>query len=93
MNDEIEVHFNTLGLSGATLVVVVIGAEVYGAADVVPVTALHAAARRASEDFAQRGQSLDANLVIERGHEELKARARRSSPAGLRIPSPDGRPR
>jgi hypothetical protein len=44
MADDIEVHFNRLGLSGGTLVVVAIGTDVYGATDQEPVAALRAAA-------------------------------------------------
>lgn len=56
MADEIEIYFNRMGLGGGTLVVVAIGSDVYGATDVEPVAALHAAATRAAEDRALRGQ-------------------------------------
>lgn len=67
MADDIEVHFNRMGLSGGILVVVAIGTDVYGATDVEPVAALHAAASKAAEDRALRGQPVDANDIVERG--------------------------
>jgi hypothetical protein len=80
MAHDIEVHFNRMGPGGGTLVVVAIGAEVYGATDLQPVAALRSAARKASEDLALRGRPVDPDVIMECGREELKARARRSSP-------------
>jgi hypothetical protein len=67
MADEIEVYFNRMGLSGGTLVVVAIGTDVYGATDVEPVAALHAAATKAVEDRALRGQPVDSDAILEQG--------------------------
>jgi hypothetical protein len=65
--EDIEILFNRVGFSGATLVVVAIGGDVYGATDVEPVSALHAAARKAADDRASHGRPLDPNVIIERG--------------------------
>lgn len=65
--DGIEVYFSRLGLSGATLVVVAVGPDVYGATDPEPVTALHSAARKAAEDRALRGFLVDPNDIVEEG--------------------------
>jgi hypothetical protein len=73
---DIEVHFNRLGRSGWTLVVVVVGAEVYGVAHLEPSVALNAVARKASDDLAQRGQPIDASVIVARGHEGLGRGAR-----------------
>jgi len=62
-----------MGLRGGTLVVVAIGTDVYGATDLEPVSALHAAARRAAEDLALRGRPVDPNVIVERGQQQLRA--------------------
>jgi hypothetical protein len=80
MDRKIEFHFKRLGLSGATLVIVAVGAEVYGACALEPLTALQTAAGRASEDLAKRSQPLDPSVIVERGREELR---RRASPVQL----------
>ena len=49
MGMDIDVHFNRLGPSGATLVVVAVGREVFGATNPEPFAALHTAAREAAE--------------------------------------------
>lgn len=67
MADEIEVHFNRAGLNGGTLVVVAIGTDVYGATDEEPIAALRAAAVRAAEDRASRGEPVDPEAIVERG--------------------------
>lgn len=91
MAHDIEVHFNRMGLSGGTLVIVAIGTEVYGATDLDPVTALRAATRKASEDLALRGHPVDPDVIMECGREELKAQARRSFPPGEQ-PKPPATP-
>jgi hypothetical protein len=72
MDRQVEFHFKRLSLSGATLVVVVVGTTVYGACALEPLTALQTATRTASEDLASRGQPIDPNFLIERGKEELR---------------------
>ena len=78
MGLEIDVHFNRLGPSGATLVVVAVGREVFGATNPEPLAALHTAAREAAEGLAKCGHRVDAEVIVERGHEEWNARVRRS---------------
>jgi hypothetical protein len=56
------------------LVVVAIGREVYGATGLNPLAALHAAAKRASEGLALRGLSVDPDLIVECGREQLRVR-------------------
>ncbi len=68
----IEFYFKRLDPSGATLVVVVVGAEVYGACDVEPLAALHIAAWRASEDLARRRHPIDPKVIMDRGRERLR---------------------
>ncbi len=65
--DGIEVYFNRLGLSGGTLVVVAVGADVYGATAPEPVSALHSVARKVAEDRALRGCPVDPNDFLEEG--------------------------
>jgi hypothetical protein len=60
MGLDIDVHFNRLGPSGATLVVVAVGREVFGATHPEPLAALHTAAREAAEGLAKCGQRIDA---------------------------------
>ena len=72
MTQDIEVTFSPLH-TGSTMVVVTIGAEVYGATDIEPVLALHAAARRAAVDLAARGHPLDPMLIVEKGMKQLPA--------------------
>ncbi len=81
MAHDIDVHFNRLGPTGGTLVIVAIGTDVYGATDRQPLAALHIAARKAAEGLALRGQSVDPSLIVERGQEELRARRAGSSPS------------
>jgi hypothetical protein len=69
---EIEVYFKHLGLSGATLVVVAVGAELYASCDSEPAVALEVVAWRASEDLARRRQPVDPDLILERGREKLR---------------------
>jgi hypothetical protein len=65
--DDIEVHFNRMGLAGATLCVVAIGTDVYGSTAMDPATALYRVARKASDDLASRGRTVEANAFVERG--------------------------
>lgn len=67
MSDDIEIHFNGMGRSGGTLVVVAIGTDVYGATHAEPLAALHAAAGKAAEDRALRGRPVDPKRIVERG--------------------------
>jgi hypothetical protein len=69
---KVEFYFRRLSLSGATLVVLEVGAEIYGACDPKPSVALLTVVWRASEDLAKRSQSIDSKRIIERGHEELR---------------------
>lgn len=77
MGFEIDVHFNRLGPTGVTLVVVAVGREVFGATSLEPIVALHAAARQAAEGLGKCGKRVDPDVIVERGHQELHARARR----------------
>jgi hypothetical protein len=72
--DDIDIHFNRTGASGGTLAVVAIGTDVYGAADLEPLAALCAAARKAVEDFALRGRALCIEEIIERGLRRVGAK-------------------
>ncbi len=74
---EIAVHFNRQGAARGFLVVVAIGAEVYGATALDPGLALRVAARCASEDLATRGQAVAAETIVARGRQELLAQATR----------------
>jgi hypothetical protein len=85
---DFDVHVSGLGAGGGTLVVVAFGANVYGASDVEPIVALHAAASKAAEGLAQRGLTVDPKAIVERGEEELRARASRSSCGESRRPLP-----
>lgn len=78
MTDHIDVHFSDMGHGDGTLVVVAIGMDVYGATDLEPFTALQAAARKAADNRARRGRPVDLNIIVERGHDELNARALRA---------------
>ncbi len=71
-----EVHFKRLGASHATLVVVVVGGEVYGAADREPLDALRIAARRAAKESALRGSPVECSAIVERGLRDLPPRLR-----------------
>jgi len=64
---KIDIHFNRLGQTGATLVVVSVGTETYGATGADPLAALRVVARKASEGLAARGCYVDPNLIVERG--------------------------
>jgi hypothetical protein len=72
MDSQVEFHFKRLSLSGATLVVVVLGTRVYGACSVEPLTALQTAIQTAAEDLANRRQPVDPSFLIELGKEELR---------------------
>lgn len=78
MDLEIDVHFNRLGPSGTTLVVVAVGREVFGATNPEPFAALHTAAREAAEGLAKCGNRVAAETIVERGKQEWNARVRRS---------------
>jgi hypothetical protein len=73
MADDIEVHFNGMGIAGGTLVLVAIGSDVYGATDREPVVALYAAASKAAEDRAVRGRPVSANDIVKRGLHRMPA--------------------
>ena len=88
MVGEMQFHFKRLGVSGATLVVVAVGTEVYSACAFEPLTALHEAAFRASEDLARRGGPIDPNTIIDQGKDAWRRTnsvegTERSSPAAL----------
>jgi hypothetical protein len=88
MVGEIRFHFKRLGLSGATLVVVAVGTEVYSACAFEPLTALHEAAFSASEDLAKRCRPVDPNVIIAQGKDAWRRTnsvdgTERSSPATL----------
>lgn len=85
---DIGVHFSALGGGGGTLVVVAVGTDAYGATHDEPLTALHAAACKAAEGLALRGMTVDPKIIVERGQEELSARARRSASPELPKPPP-----
>jgi hypothetical protein len=70
---DIEVHFDSLSVSDATLVVVAVGTAIYSATNADPLGALRAVAREASTDLARRGRLIDARVIVERGREELSA--------------------
>jgi hypothetical protein len=72
LDGQVEFHFKRLGRTGSTLVVVVVGGRAYGACASEPLAALHAAAWSASEDFANRGQHVDPDVLMEWGEEELR---------------------
>ena len=72
MVDDIEIHFNGMGYSGGTLVVVAIGTDVYGATDREPVAALYAAASRAANDRASLGRPVNAKDIVERGLNRIR---------------------
>jgi hypothetical protein len=72
MDGKVEFHFKRLGQSGATLVVVAVGAKVYGACASEPMTALHAVVSRASEDLAALRQPVDPNVLVDLGREALR---------------------
>jgi hypothetical protein len=84
---KMDFHFRRLGLSGATLVVVTVGAEVYGACDLEPLAALHAVARRASEDLARRAQPIDPTVIIERGRARWTREGRSAEAEEARHPA------
>jgi hypothetical protein len=71
----IEVHISRLARSGWTLVVVMVGAEVYGAAHLEPHAALDAAAARASVDLALRGLRVDPDVIVGCAGDGLRSRA------------------
>jgi hypothetical protein len=66
-SNDFEIHFNRMGRSGATLVVVAIGTDVYGATHAEPVTALRAAAHKAAVDLSLRGRLIDPHVVVQHG--------------------------
>jgi ribosome-associated translation inhibitor RaiA len=93
MPDGIEVDFCRTWFRGGVDVVVTIGADIYGATDLEPVTALHAAARKAAEDLARRGHPLDPNAIVEQGQQKLKACTSEMSAAVSANITCDSRPR
>ena len=85
LTEDIDVHFS--GVGEGTLVVVAFGRNVYAATGVEPLAALHAAASKAAEGLAQRGLTVDARVIVEKGQEKLLARGSGSSRVGLQKPS------
>jgi len=74
MAGEVAVHIRTLRPSGATLAVVAVEDEVFGATNAEPFAALHDAAEKASAHFETRGGPADLRIILDRGHAELKRR-------------------
>jgi hypothetical protein len=74
MVGNIEVIFRGLGVTGATLVVLAVGSEVYSATAADALWALRVVARRASDQLATRGQLLDPRVVVKRGRRQWNAR-------------------
>jgi hypothetical protein len=70
VTDDIVVHFNRMG-QGGTLVVVAVGADVYGASALEPVAALRSAATKAADDLALRGHAVDAKAIVAHGMRSL----------------------
>jgi hypothetical protein len=76
----VQVHFNRLGPSDATLVVVAVGTEVYAATAPEPMAALQTAAHDAAVDLAARGWPIAEALLIECGEEALHPRDPMANP-------------
>jgi hypothetical protein len=74
MTATIEITFRGLRVSGATLVVLAVGSEVYSATDADALSALRVVARRASTELATHGQFLDPKVVVKRGLRQWNAR-------------------
>ncbi len=87
MDVPIDVCFDELSISDATLVVVLVGSgvrvEMFSATGVSPMAALDAAAGYAASELARRGPSVSAAAIIERGRRVWADRERSPDESGV----------